>query len=175
MSLADGAQALGLTANGARSRFKAGKIKGERDNRGRIWIWVDEAVEGSKRPRRQPSTEGVSNSSIEGAVENPKPSVEHASKAETASEGHIRTLTEQLARALNELADVRIWATNASSAASRLEGKVEGLEALTDELRTDRDQWRQMALERQTAPEAVPSAANPPHRRGLFGFLGRAA
>jgi len=149
MSLADGAKALGLKPNGARSRFKAGKIKGERDNRGRILIWVDEAAEPSKQ-----SVSNNSKTSLEGAPNYSK----------NAFEAHIRTLMTQLERAQTELSELRLRA----SAADRLEAEIAGLEALRDELRTDRDHWRQMAIKNQAGLEAAR-----PLKRGLFGRLGR--
>jgi hypothetical protein len=41
MSLAEAGAALGLAPNSVRSRFKAGKIPGERDNSGKLWVFVD--------------------------------------------------------------------------------------------------------------------------------------
>jgi chromosome segregation ATPase len=171
MALADGAQALGLSTNGARSRFKSGTLKGERDNQGRIWIFVDEAEEGSKKK--------ISNSSIEAASNSSKNSTEPTSNnSKLALEGHIRTLSDQLERAQNEQVELRkelVELRVRASATDRLEAEVEGLKALRDELRADRDQWRQMAVERQTTPEVAPPEAATPRKRGLFGFISRAA
>lgn len=41
MSLVDAAAQLGIAPNSVRSRYKAGKLRGERDNSGRIWVWID--------------------------------------------------------------------------------------------------------------------------------------
>lgn len=54
MSLADAAIALGIAPNSVRSRFKAGKIRGERDNLGKLWVWLDQAAEGSKPSSSNP-------------------------------------------------------------------------------------------------------------------------
>jgi hypothetical protein len=55
MSLTDAAKALGLTENGVRTRFKRGKLRGERDNTGKLWVWV--------QPSQKPSLEKPSQTS----------------------------------------------------------------------------------------------------------------
>lgn len=58
MSLADAAMVLGIAPNSVRSRFKAGKLRGERDNQGKIWVWLDDAAQpavGSKPKPSKPS------------------------------------------------------------------------------------------------------------------------
>jgi hypothetical protein len=132
MSLADAAIALGIAPNSVRSRFKAGKIRGERDNLGKLWVWLDHAAEGSNRPHIE------------------------------ALEAHLRTLTDQLNLAQVEVSALRIRA----SAADRLEAQVAGLEALRDEVRADRDHWREVA-ERTLADLHV----EPKVRRSLWARL----
>lgn len=138
MSLADAATALGIAPNSVRSRFKAGKLRGERDNQGKIWVWLGDTVppsEGPKSKASKPSIEGFEQGRFE------------------ALEAHLRTLTEQLALAQSELAALRPRA----SAADRLEAEVAGLEALRDEVRADRDHWRDIAgqalADRREQPE----------------------
>ena len=126
MSLADAAMVLGIAPTSVRSRFKAGKLRGERDNQGKIWVWLDDAAQpaaGSKPKPSKPSIEGFEQNGFE------------------ALEAHLRTLTEQLALAQSELATLRPRA----SVADRLEAEVAGLEALRDEVRADRDHWRGIA------------------------------
>ena len=138
MSLADAATALGIAPNSVRSRFKAGKLRGERDNQGKIWVWLRDTAppfEGSKPKASKPSIEGFEQGRFE------------------ALEAHLRTLTEQLALAQSELAALR----HRASAADRLEAEVAGLEALRDEVRADRDHWRDVAeqalADRREQPE----------------------
>ncbi|MGI4811084.1 MAG: hypothetical protein ACRYF2_23610 [Janthinobacterium lividum] len=147
MSLADAAMALGIAPNSVRSRFKAGKLRGERDNLGKIWVWLDDAdssIVGSKFKPSKPSIEGFEQGRFE------------------ALEAHLRTLTEQLAFTQSELVTLRPRA----SAADRLEAEVAGLEVLRDEVRADRDHWRGVAeqalADRQQEPEL---------RRGLWARL----
>lgn len=53
MSLADAAKLLGIAPNSVRSRFKSGKIRGERDNEGKIWVWIDpDSFEPASKPSR---------------------------------------------------------------------------------------------------------------------------
>ena len=93
MSLAEAGAVLGIAANSVRSRYKAGKLKGDRDNEGRIWVWLDPA----NSPSKKPSKNSTSKSSIE-------PSNQGQIEALTA---HIETLKEQLASANAELAALR--------------------------------------------------------------------
>lgn len=132
MSLADAANALGIAPNSVRSRFKAGKIRGERDNLGKLWVWLDLATEGSNKAHTD------------------------------ALEAHLRTLADQLNMAQIEVSALRIRA----SAAERLEGQVAGLETLRDEIRADRDHWREVA-ERALAGLHV----EPKVRRSLWARL----
>jgi hypothetical protein len=155
MSLADASALLGIAPNSVRSRFKAGKIRGERDNQGKVWVWLDPDDKGSKSPTSNPSKSPTSKGS--------NPSIEGFEQGRfEALQAHLRTLTEQLALAQSELALLRPRA----SAADRLEAEVKGLEALRDEIRADRDHWRGMAeqalADRQQEPEP---------RRGLWSRL----
>jgi hypothetical protein len=150
MSLADAAIALGIAPNSVRSRFKAGKLRGERDNQGKIWVWLDDAApsaEGSKSKPSKPSIEGFEQRHIE------------------ALEAHLRTVTEQLGIAQTELVSLRPRV----SAAHHLEAEVAGLEALRDEIRADRDHWRDVA---EQALAYCRHESEP--RRGLWSrLLGR--
>lgn len=135
MSLVDAAALLGIAPNSVRSRFKSGKIRGERDNQGKLWVWLDPAVEGSKFATPNPSIEGAKR-------DRSKPSNEGSNKAHIeALEAHLRTLSDQLNLAQTEMSALRIRA----SAADGLEAQVAGLEALRDEVRADRDHWREIA------------------------------
>ena len=104
MSLADAAATLGIAPNSVRSRFKAGKLRGERDNQGKIWVWLDDAtqpVEGSKPNPSKPS----------------KPSIEGSEQGHIkALEAHLQAVSEQLNFAQVELSALRLRA----SAADRL-------------------------------------------------------
>lgn len=150
MSLADAATVLGIAPNSVRSRFKAGKLRGERDNQGKIWVWLDDASPSAEGSKSKPS----------------KPSIEDFEQRHIgALEAHLRTVTEQLGIAQAELVSLRPRA----SAADHLEAEVAGLKALRDEVRADRDHWRNVAeqalADRRHEPEP---------RRGLWSrLLGR--
>lgn len=126
MSLAEAATALGIAPNSVRSRFKAGKLRGERDNSGKIWVWLnpDDLPPSPSNPRTsKPSIEGSKSGEID------------------ALKSHIRTLEEQLARSQAEVGTLR----DKAALADRLEAQIEGLKALETEIRTDRDLWRETA------------------------------
>jgi hypothetical protein len=145
MSLADAATALGIAPNSVRSRFKAGKIRGERDNAGKIWVWLDPQQEGSKhllsKPLSKPSMEGSKALEIE------------------ALQAHIQTLSEQLAAANVELVSLR---PNAAEAVG-LRATVAALEAQMVAVKEDRDQWRKTAQAMIERPSS-----------GFFGLFRRA-
>jgi len=147
MSLADAAAALGIAPNSVRSRFKAGKLRGERDNQGKIWVWLDNEA--------QPVSSSKSNPS--------KPSIEGSEKAHIkALEAHIQTLTQQLDLTQAEVGALRLRA----SAADSLETQIAGLEALRDDVCADRDRWRDMA-EQALADRRQESES----RKGLWSRL----
>ena len=126
MSLAQAAKALGIAPNSVRSRFKAGKLEGERDNSGKIWVWIDpDALPPAPlKPRKsKPSIEGSESGEI------------HALKS------HIQTLEQQLARSQAKVEALRTKAAQAD----RLEAELEGNRALAVELRSERDVWRETA------------------------------
>lgn len=123
MSLSDAATILGIAPNSVRSRFKAGKIRGERDNAGKIWVWLDPDSEGSKPSTSKPSKEGSKSFEIE------------------ALQAHIHTLSEQLALANAELAVLRPGTAEIGG----LKASVSALEAQLAAMAEDRDQWRQTA------------------------------
>jgi hypothetical protein len=156
MSLADAATALGIAPNSVRSRFKAGKIRGERDNLGKLWVWLDHAVEGSKSMTSNPSIEGSNK-----PISNLRSKGSNTAQVD-ALEAHLRTLTDQLNLAQAEVSALRIRA----SVADHLEGQIVGLETLRDEVRADRDHWRETA-ERALANLHV----EPRVRRSLWARL----
>jgi len=123
MSLAEAAAKLKVAPNTIRSRFKAGKIKGERDNSGKIWVWIDLDAHKEPPPLSKPSKEGSKSFEVE------------------AFKAHIQMLTEQLSEAKAELEALRSDAVKAAA----LEATVSALEAQVLSMKDDRDQWRQIA------------------------------
>lgn len=119
-------------------------------------VWLNPAAAGSKL---QPS-----NPSIEGSKKRiSKPYNKGSNDAHIhALEAHLRTLADQLNLAQVEVSTLRIRA----SSADRLEAQVAGLEALRDEVRADRDHWREVA-ERALADLDV----EPKVRRSLWDRL----
>lgn len=122
MSLAEAAAITGVAPNTIRSRFKAGKIKGERDNTGKIWVWIDPDILTSKRHTSKPSND-TSNPSNDAAFE---------------------ALKVQLNRANDELDALRPKAAMADALAAE-KGLL--IEQITD-LKADRDAWRKLSERR---------------------------
>lgn len=119
MSLADAASLTGVATNTIRSRFKAGKIRGERDNAGKIWVWIDPDLKGSKSKSSKPSIEGSNDASIE-------------------------VLREQLERSQKELLALREKAARVDI----LDAEKALLVSQIEDLKSDRDAWRRLSERR---------------------------
>ena len=109
MSLKEAGEHFGIKPNSVRSRWKAGKIDGERDNSGKVWVWVDPTKAandmGSKKKVPKVSTEGFETNEIK------------------ALKDHLKATTEQLTKAEAEIADLKPQALEAV----RLKAENDGL------------------------------------------------
>jgi len=123
MSLAEAGAVLGIAPNSVRSRYKAGKLSGERDNSGRIWVWID--APGSK----------ISKNSIEPVFEGNKANFE----------ADQNWLQKRLDLAEAELAELRPRVAAA-------EAEVTVLRDAVADARADRDAWRDQAQGLVQAP-----------------------
>lgn len=122
MSLAEAAVLTNTAPNTIRSRFKAGKIRGERDNSGKIWVWIDPHAESSKRHNSKPSKLGS----------NP------------SNELPLEALKSQLERANDELDALRPKAAQADILAAE---KALLSNQIID-LKAERDAWRKLSERR---------------------------
>lgn len=109
MSLKEAGELLGLKPNSVRSRYKKGKLRGEADNMGKLWVWVDPAKvsndRGSKEPTSKVTIEGFETNEIK------------------ALKDHLKATTEQLDKANAEISDLKPQAMEAV----RLQAEVNGL------------------------------------------------
>ena len=109
MTLKAAAGLLGIHPNSVRSRYKKGKLRGEADNTGKIWVWVDPSKVandvGSLKPTMKVTKEVRSNSEIK------------------ALQDHLKATSEQLEKAQAEIADLKPQAMEAV----RLKAEVDGL------------------------------------------------
>lgn len=116
MTLAEAASFLGIAPNTVRSRWKAGKLRGERDNDLKIWVWIDREKAANDKGSKSPFSKGSKRAS--------KPSIEgFESNAIKALQAHVETLAQQLANANAELAEIRPKA----ELVTRLEAENSGL------------------------------------------------
>lgn len=165
MTLAQAADLLGIAPNSVRSRWKSGKIRGERDNEQKIWVWVDRDKtandQGSKPPISKPS-KIVSNPSIEPSIEGSK------DRVISALEAHVQTLAEQLALANAELSDLRPKA----AAVDRLQAENEGLTAQLT-IRADQlEELRRLLAEAKIAhADELKRLMETPRAKGFFARL----
>lgn len=140
MSLHEAAEILGIAPNSVRSRWKSGKIRGERDNVGKIWVYLNTEKaandEGSKEGISKPSKK-VSKASIEGSIE-PSNTGEI-----NALQDHVKTLNEQLAIAQSELLALRPIAIENA----RLTAENQGLQTLLDMRADQLDELRRLLSE----------------------------
>lgn len=171
MTLKDAADALGMKPNGVRSRFLSNKIRGERDNMGKIWVWID--TEAANDERLQGEASKVS----EPLRSNPsKPSSEGYEAFEIkALQGAVEALSQQLAQAnaekaaLQEKADLlpAIMAEVASLKASNegLQGQLDiRIEQLAELRRLMAEAQEKNAAELQRWMQAQPA-------KGFFARL----
>lgn len=128
MSLQQASEATGIPANTLRSRYKVGKLKGERDNSGRLFVWVDPLAPPKKRNSK-----------------NAKP-VQEDGELE-ALRGHVETLKDQLAAA-----DLRAatWQAKAEAAATA------EIRAATWQAKAEAAQAEVLALWQRIAEEQHP-------------------
>ena len=145
MTLKEAGELLGIKPNSVRSRWKQGKIEGERDNSGKIWVWIDRTSiandKGSKKMTSKPSIEGFENREIK------------------ALEAHLKATTEQLAKAEAEIADLKPQAMEAMKLRAEVEGlrdqqgrgdaEIERLRAAMDKLDDERRELVAAVLKRK--------------------------
>lgn len=150
MSLEQAAKVLGIAPNSVRSRWKRGKIKGERDNTDKIWVWV----EASDNDNGTPS---------QGSIEKPSQGFEIS-----ALQDHLKTLKEQLAIAMGEVAELRPKAAEAE----RLRAENEGLRGQLDIRAEQLDELRQlMATMKETHAEELRRWIQAEPAKGFFARL----
>ena len=119
MTLREASDLLSVPQNTLRSRYKAGKMRGERDNSGRLWVWVEPTAKGSNRTFSKNTKK-----------------VRDAEDFE-ALKGQVTILHEQLSGANAELAILR----SRASQVDRLEAEMAALETQAALIREDRDHW----------------------------------
>lgn len=165
VSLAEAAEILGIAPNSVRSRFKAGKLRGERDNNQRIWVWIDREIiandKSSKAAISKPS-KSVSKGSLE-------PSIEPSNESTiNALEAHVKTLAEQLALANAELLELRPKA----AAVERLEAEVKGLTGQLDIRAEQLDELRRLLAEAKIHhADELKRLMDTPQAKGFFARL----
>lgn len=123
MSLAEASALLGTPQNTIRSRFKAGKLRGERDNSGKIWVWIDPKSAPSKPVRSKPSDSQPSKASVDAALE---------------------VMTAAFEQAQRELEALR----EKASRVDQLEAEKAMLISQISDLKEDRDAWRNLKSKR---------------------------
>jgi hypothetical protein len=109
MSLKEAGELLGLKPNSVRSRYKKGKMRGEADNMGKLWVWIDPTKLAGDKRSKEPSSK-VSKEILE-------------SNEIKALKDHLKVTTEQLDKANAEIADLKPQAMDAV----RLQAVVKGL------------------------------------------------
>jgi chromosome segregation ATPase len=109
MSLKEAGELLGLKPNSIRSRYKKGKLRGEADNMGKLWVWIDPTKLANDRGSKEPSSK-VTKKDFEGSEIK-------------ALQDQLKAITEQLDKANAEIADLKPQAMEAV----RLQAEVKGL------------------------------------------------
>lgn len=161
VSLAEAATLLGIAPNSVRSRFKAGKLRGERDNEQKIWVWIDREKIANDKGSKPPVSKGSKDAS--------KPSIEPSNdSAIKALEAHVQTLAEQLSLANAELLELRPRA----AAADRLEAENGGLRDQLAIRAEQLEELRRILAEAKTShAEELKRLIETPHVKGFFARL----
>lgn len=169
MSLTDAGAALGVAPNTIRSRWKAGKINGERDNAGKVWVWVDMDAAANDETSN-PSKGDVSNLSKDDGSKGSKRRFSKLSKGleVSALEDHLKTLKEQLATAMTELSDLRPKAAEAE----RLRAENVGLRGQLDIRAEQLEELRRLLAEaKEGHAEELRRWAEQQRVKGFFARL----
>lgn len=150
MSLEQASKALGVAPNSVRSRWKRGKLGGERDNSGKIWVWVDVPDNDNETPSQ-------------GSIEKVSQGFEIS-----ALEDHLKTLKEQLATATAELSDLRPKAMEAE----RLRAENAGLRGQLDIRAEQLEELRRLLVEaKETHAEELRRWSEQQQVKGFFARL----
>lgn len=156
LSLRDAAKVLKISESGVRARFKRGQIEGERDNNGKIWVIVTEAMKVAVQVAQKRESEGGSGAfqvlieTLQGRVTE----LEAERDRLRQEAGETGQLKEKLARTAAETEAAKAQVTN--------------LRAQLDTSESERRQLFSAVLERTAqAREEAPN-----HRGGftIFGF-----
>ena len=142
LSLKDAADVLELSENGVRSRYKMGKLEGERDNTGKIWVFVDPNPKSSKvtlkpsKKSKSPDFEPASNLSkrLINLVEEELHTLRterDALKAQIASQAGLQ---EEAARARVEMAKLETSLNTAQTTITELRERLDASKAERQEL-----------------------------------------
>ncbi|MBN9314161.1 MAG: hypothetical protein J0I99_00315 [Devosia sp.] len=165
MSLAEAGEVLGIAPNSVRSRWKAGKIRGERDNEQKVWVWLDREKAANDKASKPP----VSKRSKDTSKPSFEPSIEGSKdKAISALEAHVQTLAEQLSVANAEIDRLRPKA----EAADRLEAEGEGLRGQLAIRAEQLEELRRILAEAKTDhAEELRRLMEQPRMKGFFARL----
>ena len=101
MPLREASELLGIPANTLRSRYKVGKLKGDRDNSGRLFVWIDPTSAGSKKPTSHNAKHLRNEGELEalkGHVETLKVQLDRAEARATEWQGKAEALQDELAQ-----------------------------------------------------------------------------
>lgn len=156
VSLKDAAELLGLTESGARARFRRGELQGERDNTGKIWVYIAPAIQPAKQPHK--TSDNEDNRELVTVLKDQLAAI-------TAERDTYRAAANEATRTAAELAGLR-------EQCGQLENQLADVKEQRDRWQGEADSWRQQAtaLLADHRPEPVPV---PPPRGGLRGWLHR--
>lgn len=135
MTLKAAAAMMGLHPNSVRSRYKKGKLRGETDNMGKIWVWVDPSKVandvGSMKPTVKVTKEVRSDNEIKALRDHLEATTEQLAKAEAK----IAELEPQAMEAVALKAENQALKDQQGRGAAEVERLVEAMAKLDDERR----------------------------------------
>lgn len=162
LDLKEAGALLGITAEAVRARAKAGKLRYEKDNAQKWWVFLDPEQAAN-------DTQNLESHKTLNSSRNSTPKVTDFEGEKAALLGHIQTLRDALAASNAERDRLRLLADERAIVTARLEAALasmtarqEGAAALVDDLR------RRLDLEtderRKLVADMLERAATPPNR-----------
>jgi len=163
VTLKEAGRMLGIAPNSVRSRYKTGKIRGERDNQGQIWVYLDPtSIEVRSNPSKGSKQESFELIQRLGYLESQLAARETELNTLRKEHDELRqkydqaraaeAITNELRMQIQDLKAEHTSLIEQATAAERAMGELVGAKALIEELRQDRDFLREQ-LTAQEDPE----------------------
>ena len=149
LSLKEASDLLGIGESAVRARFKAGKLEGERDNQGKIWVFVEPEMHPALKPAKELQTQGEI-----AAVRELMGALKTQLQGITAERDALRSSATENTRLRAEIA-------GAEAMIAAKEEIIKDLRELVEDTRKERDEWRKQAQTIALLDQQAPNPEQP--------------